>query len=400
MSSTNNNQLAIFRNKEELIKKYGAEDVDLAVKYLFVTDTEADKMAEYIRKDASKKARKLFNQAVDSGIDSVENPPKVMRDYFRQAENLPEWVDWSQLERGAIAVTKSLLLGPLAITVNLGATYVSHQAQTLALTGNLQKRAEGRMVESTIFFSKIFKPGNMKPGSDGFKEAMNIRLIHAFARSHVKRSPEHDESKTGAVINQYDTACGQYYYFSTLFFNSGEKFGLTFSYQEKTDIYALWRYICYLMGVPDVLLAKSVEDAENKANLLMDTFDPTDDSRALLKALVENTPIVDAMFLNKIFPKPMADKFIRDNHYIQFKYAAFRLVLGEEMADKMAIPKSNLYRYAVRAYGLLIMASYRSVLKRQVKKIDNVNKMATIGEGLIEEYYRITKAQVGPIDNA
>ena len=45
-----------------------------------------------------------------------------------------------------------LLMGPFALTIPLGATYVSHQAKSLAITGHLEKRAETRMVESTIFF--------------------------------------------------------------------------------------------------------------------------------------------------------------------------------------------------------------------------------------------------------
>lgn len=393
-------KIAFVRNKEELIKKFGADEVALATKYLWEADTVADKMVEYIRNDETRQAKKLFDKAIESGIDSIENPPKIFEEYFKDSREVPSWVDWNQLERGSIAITRMLLMGPFSLTVPLGATYVSHQAKSLAITGHLEKRAETRMVESTIFFSKIFKPNNMKPGNAGFKEAINLRLIHAFARSQIGKSPMYDAQIEGAPINQYDTACGQFYYFSTLFMEIAEKFGLDYSYQEKADIFALWRYICYLMGVPDAILAKNVEEATKRAELLKATFEPNDDSRALLKALVENTPVVDILFLTKVMPERVSQKIVEGGYYNQLKYAAFRLVLGDDVADQMAVPRSKKYSYMLKILILGLTASYKTGLKQQVNKLSTVNYIARIGEGLIQEYYQLINANVGLIDNS
>ncbi|OUS32612.1 hypothetical protein A9Q99_00650 [Gammaproteobacteria bacterium 45_16_T64] len=400
MNNTNSNVIAFVRNREEFIKKFGHKEVELAIKYLYVTDTEADVLAQYIQNDPDRKAKKLFDQALEYGIESIENPPQELNDFFRQSQEVPEWVDWSQLERGAIAITKMLLLGPLALPIALGATYVSHQSTSLVITEHLEKRAESRLVESTIFFSQVFKPGNMKPGAEGFKKANHLRLIHAFARAHIGRSPKYDVESMGAPINQYDTACGQYYYFSTLFIELGEKFGLTFSYQEKADIFALWRYICLLMGVPDELLAKTVEEASNKSDFLKATFEPNDASRALLKALVHNTPTLDTMFLEKVLPKRLVKEIVNKGQYNKLKWAVFRDVLGDEVADKMAVPKSSGHRYFVRSLSWGMSASYQLLLKNKVNKIENVMKLGAIGEKLIEEYYQITNSQAALIDNS
>lgn len=400
MNNTNSNKIAFIRNKEEFVKKFGHKEVDLAIKYLYVTDTEADVLAQYIQNDPDRKAKKLFDQALEFGIESIENPPQELKDFFRQSQQVPEWVDWSQLERGAVAITKMLLLGPLALPIALGATYVSHQSTSLFITGHLEKRAESRLVESTIFFSQVFKPGNMKPGAEGFKKANHLRLIHAFARAHIGRSPKYDIENSGAPINQYDTSCGQFYYFSTLFIDLGEKFGLTFSYQEKADIFALWRYICLLMGVPDEMLAKTVEEANNKSDLLKATFEPNDASRALLKALVHNTPTLDTMFLEKVLPKRLVKKIVNKGQYNKLKWAVFRYVLGDEIADKMAVPKFSGYRYFVKILSWVMSASYRLLLKNQINKVENVNKIGRVGEKLIEEYYQVTNGQAGLIDNS
>lgn len=393
--------IRLLRDQKELAARFGKDEVALATKYLFLRDSEADKLAQYIREDTSGKAKKLFDQAVENGIQSIEKPPKVFKEYFKCTEHVPEWVDWDQLDRGAIAITKTLLLGPLAFQVGLGSTYVSNQATLLAMTGHLEKRAERRMVESTIYFSKVFKPGNMKPGNAGFKEAIRIRLIHAFARTHIEKSPDFSVQNMGEPINQYDTAGGQFYQFSELLMNLGEKFGITYSYQEKNDVYALWRYICHLQGVPDEILAKNVEEANRRSALLKATFEPNDDSRSLLKALFENTKNVDTMFMNKIFPEKLSVKLVEKGYYERLKYSALRHVLGDELADKMAVPKSSRQsRLGIKLLAWSIGGSYRSILKRPMGELNTVIKIAEIGEGLIEEYYRAVKTTPGVIDNS
>lgn len=400
MITTEKTGYRLTENRDDLIKAHGLKEVELVERYLMETDAQADALAKHIQDDKSGKAMGLFRRANEHGIDTIPNASKVYKDYFQQAQDIPEWVDWEQLERGAVAISKLLLLGPLALTVPLGATYVSHQATILALTGHLTDRAEKRLVESTIFFQKVFKPGNMKPGADGFKAANHIRLIHAFARSHIRKYTDYETRGMGAAINQYDTGCGQIYYFTNIFFDIGMKFGITFSYEERADVYALWRYTCYLMGVPDEVLAKSVEDAENKTALLKKLFKPNDDSRAVLKALVENTDEMDKMLLGKVMPKWVANQAVDGGHYKEIKWATFRSVFGESMADKMGVPKSFAYGRVVNLMQAGVAVGYHSLFKFYVSKLDNVHTIARIGEGLIKEYYDRTNSEIGLIDNA
>ena len=47
--------------------------------------------------------RRMFQRALDHGIDSVDEPPDSLVRLFAQLDHRPPWVDDDQLRRGSIA---------------------------------------------------------------------------------------------------------------------------------------------------------------------------------------------------------------------------------------------------------------------------------------------------------
>ncbi|MGH7317480.1 MAG: oxygenase MpaB family protein, partial [Candidatus Rokuibacteriota bacterium] len=47
--------------------------------------------------------RKMFLQALERGIDSVEGAPPELVALFKSVDEVPDWVDWDQLRRGSVA---------------------------------------------------------------------------------------------------------------------------------------------------------------------------------------------------------------------------------------------------------------------------------------------------------
>ena len=66
---------------------------------------------------------RMFEQALEHGIDSVDDPAPSLVTLFDELDRVPEWVDFDQLERGAIAFWRA---GPLRRSLQSKVKKVCH----------------------------------------------------------------------------------------------------------------------------------------------------------------------------------------------------------------------------------------------------------------------------------
>ncbi len=95
--------LGRINNRDEALFKYGREYMERMTDHALLGDDHAYR-AFLDFKDKSKNATwKMFEQALDHGIDSLDEPSDGLLGLFRQLDHIPDWVDFDQLYRGAVA---------------------------------------------------------------------------------------------------------------------------------------------------------------------------------------------------------------------------------------------------------------------------------------------------------
>ncbi len=335
-------------NRDEAYQKFDHDLVRKFEKCRFEIDEPADNLGLFIKANPQQ-GWPLFEQALARGIDNVPNAPAEITDFFEK-ERVPGWVDWEQLERAGTAIWRPGTLALLILArVTTPAILLSPPStQSMAKTGVLQKNTESRAVETATWFAEATKPGNLKPGTEGYKLTIRIRLIHAFARITLANT-NWDYEKFGLPINQERTTTGAANMFSTTFIDGAKTLGIYYNKRERDDIYALWRYLGYLLGSDEDLLMKNEDEARAQSALATLT-DPQADiaGQRLSKATTEETPVLDRVLIDAAMP--VIGKLLKPGpQFNAMKYAITRRALGGEDADELAMPKSIIWPYLIDA---------------------------------------------------
>lgn len=214
--------------------------------------------------------QRMFEQALEHGIDTVASPPPALVALFRQIDDVPAWVDWDRMHNGARAYMRPGFFGGLTLSaVGLLTGYHSHAAtKALAFTGRLDQMAQRRLAETALFVLQVFQIDALRRFGPGLKTAVRVRLIHAQIRRHLMRSPAWRSEEWGLPINNADMAATNVA-FSIGMLSSVRQLGFRFTTDEADDVMLLWRYSGYLSGVDVGLLATSDRDAMELGRMIV-----------------------------------------------------------------------------------------------------------------------------------
>ncbi len=283
-------------------------------------------------------ARDLLNKALDEGIESIENAPQSLVNLFAQLDVVPMWVDPYLLNLGAESFQRTGPIGDIVLSqVSLMAGYQSAPAiKPLTFTGDLTQRASGRLGETTQFVKDVTTPGAMTRYGVGFKAAVRVRVMHAMVRKMISSSDKWQPEDWGLAINIGDTL-GTNQMFSYTFMMACRAMGIQYNATERHSLIHLWRYIGYLMGIPEDLLPATESEASRLLYLMKVTMSgPDEDSVALAQALYE-VPMVRA--------KTPAQKK-KAKFEMAYKTGLCRALIGKKAADDLQLP-DTFFKYTL-----------------------------------------------------
>lgn len=149
--------------------------------------------------------RRLLDQALDSGIDSVPGAPESMRALFIELETVPDWVDRDLVEQGAAVWRRwGTMLFSVAGAITLEIYTEGAVAVPLSLAGGYAgDNALRRFLETVRFWLDVSAPGQLfQIGSQARKTAMQVRVMHVAVRRRVAEHPEWDAEAWGLPISQ------------------------------------------------------------------------------------------------------------------------------------------------------------------------------------------------------
>ncbi len=241
-------------------------DTDMVARfreYTMLGDMTGDAYAALIPKHGFRTLVDMLELACDKGLDAVPDAPKELVALIEEMERIPDWLDMKLVEAGARADRNAAAnISPFAIRGAFIATFLNkYSALPMALTGTLSHATAARRVKETAtFFTTTVLPGALKRFGPGFKAAAMVRLMHSMVRVNVLTRPGMWDANTyGMPIPQLDQMPAgliPIFFLSQDVLKSGRT---TFNAVERARV-ELSRYRCYLLGLPEDLLADTPQE--------------------------------------------------------------------------------------------------------------------------------------------
>ena len=315
--------------------------------------------------------RRMFLQALEQGIDSVEGAPPELVALFKSVDEVPDWVDWEQLRRGSVAywrVGKLTVMGLAYAAIGAGfRTYGG--SRELVLSRRLIERDQvgRRLIETLRWAANASKPDGMQRQADGFRMTMKVRMMHAAVRHHCSRSPHWNWNDWGISVDNVSAVYTMGTLFTEAVIDALAKAGIRLSGAERDDVVALWRYIGSVMGIPDDINFTDWADLQEKSGIIRMLEHPADDGcRALMRSLI------DYMCEEKIdgyhVLPPVVDGRLTADQKKTLTYGLMRAWAGDDICEQLAVPDNRL-RYLVPAARPLIRAY--DLVRRRLPSYDD-----------------------------
>jgi small basic protein len=233
--------------------------VALIKAYTMMGDTVADAYAARMPDYGFRRLVGMLDEACDHGVERVANAPQELVRFIRQMERLPDWLDMKLIEDGARAERNGYAhRAPYVIRGGLLATFMNkYSALPMAMTGVLSSStAARRTMETATFFTTTVMPGALTRYGAGFKAAAKVRLMHSMVRFNALRHDRWDVKTYGTPIPQVDQMPAgliSIFLLSQKVLREGRT---AFASAERARC-ELARYRCFLLGLPEELLADS-----------------------------------------------------------------------------------------------------------------------------------------------
>jgi hypothetical protein len=254
---TDDPQFAVSRDRAPYGVALTDDDLELVRAYTMLGDEVGDAYAALIPKYGFRNLVGMLVTACDKGLGAVDDAPPELTAFIRAMEATPEWVDMDLVRQGMREDRLSTaVLAPFAIRGAFIATFLNkYSALPMALTGTLSNETAAKRVnETATFFATTVLPGALERHGEGFKAAAMVRLMHSMVRFNALRSGRWDSKVYGIPIPQVDQMPAGLIPIFLLSFSMMAEGRTEFTPAERAKV-ELARYRCFLLGLPEDLLA-------------------------------------------------------------------------------------------------------------------------------------------------
>ena len=226
--------------------------------YTLLGDTVADPYAALMPEYGFRRLVGMLTEACDHGVEALTGAPPELVRFIRHMEQVPGWLNLDLVDEGA-RIERNAFANrvPFMIRGSLFATFMNkYSALPMAVTGTLSNSTSARRIKETAtFFTTSVMPGALHRYGAGFKAAAMVRLMHSMVRFNVMRRGDHWNATVYGVpipqVDQMPAGMLGIFMMSRKVLKDGRT---TFSPAERARA-ELARYRCFLLGLPEDLLA-------------------------------------------------------------------------------------------------------------------------------------------------
>ncbi|HEY1970842.1 MAG TPA: oxygenase MpaB family protein [Pseudonocardia sp.] len=275
------------------VTKVDEQLLDQLGRGMFARDELGARLVAAMRRPAGDRQRVTmaqFKRALEHGIGSVPDAAVELREFFAVVDQVPDWVDFDLLERGARAFrrfgrSKDDVLLQLSL---IGGYRFAGPADLLVETGGLTgSTAMRRLGETQQWGDAVSAPGGMRRDGKGFQLSVHVRAMHALVNQQFEANGRWDIEAMGLPVNHSDQAATLGLFNSTLLLGI-RALGRIVTPTESRAVMHLWKYVGWLMGVrEDWLFDTEREQNVFNYHVLLAQAGPTPSGAALAGALVD-----------------------------------------------------------------------------------------------------------------
>lgn len=277
--------------------------VDAFVRGMFWTDPLVDAAVEDFANLEPGVGWRLLDEALASSSPRAAGAPVSLEALLEPVMSPPDWFDAEQVRWGAAVWWRfgvSVLIGMPA------AQRLSYQWGDLnkpqAMNGRSEKMAARRYEETARWVLSATNPGTLSPGAQGFVDTIKIRFVHAMVRRKLRNDARWDTPAWGEPIHGTGMALTANAFLLAPIAVS-RTLGASFTDAEMEAMRATWRWIAFLMGIPDQLLPTDLTRAQQMLDAGPMIFAPPDaDSPKLDGALMRAGVRIERMFPRTLRP--------------------------------------------------------------------------------------------------
>ena len=310
---------------------------DIADKYIahtHVGDPLGEEMTDDLLKFKPEEASILIQNAMDNeGEEALREAPASLRKFFKEAETLPEWLDYSAFAPGVRMFHRNsqVILAAFVAGVLIEG-FITNIAKSFFITGRVRDQGVRRLGQNNRHMIEIFLPGGLYRDGDGWKLSVRIRLVHAQLRHLLNRSEEWDTEAWGTPISAahlgYAISA-----FSARLLKHMKTLGAQYNDEEYDSFMAVWRYSGYLMGIPETILFRDADEALRLWEIAL-TCEPDSplESVVMAHSLVNSAPLIAGR------TEPAARRELAG-----YVYRVSRGLIGNEFADSLMYPPLSAF---------------------------------------------------------
>ena len=316
-------------------EKARAVEPDLADKYVahtLIGDPVGEAMMEDLSELGAGEQRRLIEEAMSNGSgDALRDAPASLREFFGEAEALPEWLDYSAFAPGVRMFHRNsqVILAAFVAGVLIEG-FTTNIAKSFFITGRVRDQGVRRLGQNNRHMMEIFLPGGLYRDGDGWKLSLRIRLVHAQLRRLLHNSEDWDAEAWGEPISAAHLGFA-ISAFSARLLKHMKTLGTSYSDEEYASF--IWRYAGYLMGIPESILFRDADEALKLYDVgIVCEPDAPIESVVMAHSLVNSAPLIAGM------TEPDARR-----HLARYVYRISRGLIGKGTADSLMYPQLSSF---------------------------------------------------------
>ncbi len=331
---------------------------DNYIEHTHIGDPQLDPVMEELASLPSEDLHRFIGAGIEQHDEILRTAPQALRDVFEHINEPPAWLDCKAFDPAVQAfytkATDILLAMATGVLIEGFSTLMS---KSFSITGRMLQETDTsirQLKQVNRHLLEVFFPGGMLRKGDGWKLSVRIRFIHARVRQLMKVADEWNTEDWGTPISAahmgFSTAL-----FSDRLLEHSTSVGATYSQEEEDSIVSLWRYVGYLMGVPETILHRTRQEAQKLFEIgLMCEPPPDDDAATVANAMIQSIPLVAGL------TDPGEQDSMRD-----LAYRISRALVGNQVANRLHFPRST-------SRGVLYMYRAKQLSTRLAKDVQQI----------------------------
>ncbi len=319
-------------------EKARAVNPELAASYLehlFIGDPAADAVIEDLAPLGREKSARFIEAAMARDKKGLQDAPASLIALFEELETRPDWFDPAATLPGSRLFYRYPYVFTAALAgAGLVEGFTSGIAKTFMYTGRLLTGDQGkrRLKQNNRHQMEIFLPHGLEPYNEGWKLSIRIRLVHAQIRRLVSAQTDWETDAWGIPASAAHMALANTVFSARVLKHIQRLLYLRPTAEERQSFMLIWRYVGYLMGVPEALLT----DDEERAKTLFDLALLCEPPPSLESVVMANTLINSVPELVGVDGR-VAQRLVRR------VFRLSRALIGDELADALQYPKLNTW---------------------------------------------------------